>query len=181
MFDTFPILHTDRLDLIEIKQAHLGDIYKLFSNSQVTQFYNIETLTKKEEAQKIIDWFSSRFADQVAVRWGIALKEQSSIIGTIGFNNITQKHRANLGYDLHVDFWNQGYITEALKTVIDFGFKELHINRVEAEVMHGNIVSEMVLSKSGFTKEGILRQWMYWNGNYYDMSMFSLLQSDLGV
>jgi ribosomal-protein-alanine N-acetyltransferase len=65
-----------------------------------------------------------------------------------------------------------------LETVIDFGFNSLEINRIEAEVMQGNIVSEKVLEKSGFKNEGVLRQWMYWNGNYYDMTMFSLLKKD---
>jgi ribosomal-protein-alanine N-acetyltransferase len=76
MFDTFPTLHTDRLDLVEIKQEHLNDIFKLFSDSRVTQFYNIVTLTKGH----------------------------SNIIGTIGFNNFTKRHRANIGYDLQFDF-----------------------------------------------------------------------------
>jgi ribosomal-protein-alanine N-acetyltransferase len=104
MFDTFPTLHTDRLDLVEIKQEHLNDIFKLFSDSRVTQFYNIVTLTKEEEAQKIIDWFHSRFTDKSGIRWGITLKGHSNIIGTIGFNNFTKRHRANIGYDLQFDF-----------------------------------------------------------------------------
>lgn len=178
MLDTFPILHTDRLDLIEIKQEHLRDIFKLFSDSKVTQFYNVVTLSKEEEAQKFIDWFHNRFADKAAIRWGISLKGHNSIIGTIGFNNFTKRHRANLGYDLQADFWNKGYVTEALKIVIDFGFKELDLNRIEAEVMQGNIASERVLTKLGFTREGILRQWMYWNDKHYDMTMFSFLKAD---
>ncbi len=44
-----------------------------------------------------------------------------------------------------------------------------------AEVMQGNTASEKVLIKWGFTKEGLLRQWMHWNHQHYDMTMFSLL------
>ena len=112
---------------------------------------------------------------------GIALKGHNSIIGTIGFNNFTKKHRANLGYDLQKDFWNKGYTTEALKVVIAFGFKQLEINRIEAEVMPGNLASEKVLTKLGLIKEGISRQWMYWNDKHYDMTMFSLLQFDFNT
>lgn len=65
-----------------------------------------------------------------------------------------------------------------MKAVIDFGFNNLEINRIEAEVMQGNIASEKVLVKLGFKNEGVLRQWMYWNGSYYDMTMFSLLRKD---
>ena len=178
MSDSFKSLYTTRLDLIEIKQEHLGDIFKLFSDNKVTQFYNIVTLTKKEEAQKFIDWFQNRFNDNVGIRWGISLKGHNNIIGTIGFNNFTKNHRANIGFDLQVDYWNNGYLTEAIKRVTDFGFNNLDINRIEAEVMQGNIASEKVLAKNGFKNEGVLRQWMYWNDKYYDMTMFSLLQSD---
>jgi ribosomal-protein-alanine N-acetyltransferase len=55
----------------------------------------------------------------------------------------------------------------------------LKINRIEAEVMQGNYASEKLLTKIGFNKEGILRQWMYWNDKHFDMTMYSLLQSDL--
>ena len=175
MLDIFPDLHKTRLDLVEIRQEHLEDIFKLFSDCRVTRFYNVVVLTEQSEAQKYIDWFSNRFADKAGIRWGISLKGQNHIIGTIGFNNFTSRHRANVGYDLQAEFWNKGYGTEVLTAVISFGFKELDINRIEAEVMQGNTASEQVLTKLGFTKEGVLRQWMYWNGKHYNMAMFSLL------
>ena len=178
MFDTFPSLETNRLDLIEIKQEHLGDIFKLYSDNNVTQFYNVVTLINEGEAQKFIDWFQNRFAEKAGIRWGISLKGNDNIIGTIGYNNFTKQHRANIGFDLQANFWNNGYLTEAIKVVTEFGFKKLDINRIEAEVMKGNIASEKVLAKNGFKNEGVLRQWMYWNNKYYDMTMFSILQSD---
>jgi [ribosomal protein S5]-alanine N-acetyltransferase len=176
--DTFPILNTDRLDLVEIKQSHLGDLYKLFSDENVTRFYNLLPLKNEQEAQKSIDWFQTRFKDKLGIRWGIAFKGQQNIIGTVGFNNYCKQHRANIGYDLQTEHWNNGFITEALKTVINFGFSQLEINRIEAEVMIGNIVSEKVLEKLNFKNEGILRQWMFWNERHYDMIMFSLLKTD---
>ena len=177
-FTAFPVLQTKRLDLIEIKQNHLPDIFKLFGDDSVTKFYNIETLTEEKEAQKLIDWFNDRFIDKLGIRWGIALKRKNEIIGTIGFNNFTSGHRANIGFDLQKDYWNKGYITESLNAVIDFGFIKLKINRIEGEVMQGNTISEKVLDKLGFKKEGILRQWMFWNGKHYDMTMYSLLKEE---
>lgn len=176
--EPFPEIHTDRLKLIQIKQKHLGDLFDLFSEPQVTQYYNIVTLTKKQEAQKYLDWFESRYKEGAGIRWGICLKEDDTVMGTIGFNNYTSQHRANIGYDLRSEFWNRGIISEALKAVVEFGFSKLQINRIEAEVMQGNIASERVLEKLGFTKEGILRDWMYWNEKHYDMTMYSLLRAE---
>jgi len=178
MLEVFPTLHTDRLDLIDIKQEHLPDIFKLFGDKRVTQYYNIVTLTNESDAQPFIDWFQKRYAEKLGIRWGIALKGHANIIGTIGFNNFTTRHRANIGYDLQPEFWNNGYATEALNEVISFGFDQLDINRIEAEVMQDNNISEKLLTKIGFKKEGVLRQWMYWNDKHYDMTMYSLLSSD---
>ena len=78
------------------------------------------------------------------------------MIGTIGFNNFTKKHRANIGYDLIPEYWNQGYMAEALNEILNFGFIQLDINRVETEVMQGNENSERLLYKLNFKKEGVL-------------------------
>ncbi len=174
----FPILRTERLDLIEINQNHLTDLFNLFSDEDVTEFYNIKTLNEETDAQKYLDWFQSRFYDKLGIRWGIALEGRTEIIGTIGFNNYTKDHRANIGYDLQKKYWNNGYITEALKLVIKFGFEELEINRIEAEVMPGNIYSEKALNSLGFKREGLLRDWMLWNEKHYDMIMYSLLRKN---
>jgi len=118
----FPILTTERLDLVEIQQRHLIDIYLLFSDKKVTEYYNLLPLKHEQEGQKLLYWFRNRFKDGLGIRWGIALKGESNIIGTVGFNNYTQKHRANIGYDLKSSYWNRGYMTEALQAVIAFGF-----------------------------------------------------------
>jgi ribosomal-protein-alanine N-acetyltransferase len=159
----FPSLHTERLDLIEIRQNHLNDIFLLFNNKEVTEFYNLLPLQAEKEAQELLDWFQKRFSAGLGIRWGIALKGTENIIGTIGFNNFTRHHKANIGYDLQVSYWNKGYMTEALQAVIHFGFEELEINRIEAEVIPGNISSEKVLEKLNFKQEGNLRDWLFWN------------------
>jgi ribosomal-protein-alanine N-acetyltransferase len=120
MFDKFPELYTERLDLVEITQSHLIDFYEIFRNEKATKYYNIVPLKKEEEAQKYIDWFQSRYKEGLGIRWGIRLKNKFGIIGTVGFNNYQKDNRANLGYDLHVDYWNKGYITEALSEIVNF-------------------------------------------------------------
>lgn len=178
MLDRFPILHTERLELVEITQSHFTDLFEIFKDERATQYYNILPFKTEEEAQKYLDWFSTRYKEKLGIRWGIKLKSRKGIIGTAGFNNYQRNHRASLGYDLHVSHWNKGYITEALAEILNFGFHILEINRVEAEVMKGNIASVKVLHKLGFRNEGTLREWMYWNGVHYTMTMFSLLKKE---
>ena len=77
----FPVLKTERLELVEIQQIHLHDIYLLFSDQDVTEFYNLLPLKSEQEGQRLLDWFRSRFNEGLGIRWGIALKGKTSIIG----------------------------------------------------------------------------------------------------
>jgi ribosomal-protein-alanine N-acetyltransferase len=90
----FPTLHTERLDLIGMQQSHLNDIFRLFGDEEVTRFYHLLPLKEEQEGQKLLDWFRNRYQEGQGIRWGIALKGKSNIIGTIGFNNYTKNHHA---------------------------------------------------------------------------------------
>ena len=151
-------------------------MFILFGDAQVVRFYNLLPFQNESEGQRLIDLFQTRFTNQTGIRWGIALKVTNNITGTIGYNSYTTNHKATIIYDLQTQHWNKGYATEALQKVIEYGFDQLQVNRIEAEVMQGNIGSEKVLTKLQFKNEGVLRDWMYWNEKHYDMTIFSLLK-----
>lgn len=177
--EIFPELHTQRLDLIEITTQHLQDLYHLFTNPQVTEFYQVIPLQEPGDAQKIVGMLSQRFKDKTGIRWGIAPKGESHLIGTIGYNTFTRGHRSTIAFALLPEYWGKGYITEAIAAIVQFGFDVLKVNRIEAEVLPGNMASEIVLRKNGFHHEGLLRQWMLWDDTYYDINMYALLKDDM--
>ncbi|PSL45314.1 ribosomal-protein-alanine N-acetyltransferase [Chitinophaga niastensis] len=176
---TFPVLHTQRLDLIEINEHHQPDLFNLFTDQRVTAFYHVIPLKEVADVQKVVAFLRQRFNDKLGVRWGIALKGQQEIIGTIGFNSFTHGHKGVMVFALMPEYWRKGYITEAMQEVIQYGLSALALKRIEAEVLPGNIASEKVLEKSGFKQEGLLREWMVWNGESYDINMYALLKRDL--
>jgi ribosomal-protein-alanine N-acetyltransferase len=69
-------------------------------------------------------------------------------------------------------------MTEALRSIIGWGFHSLKLNRIEAMVMIENIASIKLLEKSGFLEEGILREYGFWKGKFHDLRLFSLLKKD---
>ena len=75
-------------------------------------------------------------------------------------------------------YWNRGIITEAVRAVNYFGFNTLKIHRIEAGVTPGNIVSEKVLLKSGFIKEGTIREREFWKGKHQTYWFYSKLSTD---
>lgn len=174
----FPLLKTNRFDLVEINESHLEDIFELYRDQEVTKYFDLKPLQTIEEAQNEIDFYKNRFNDNIGIRWGISFKNQTELIGTLGFNKIIKNHKGRIGYDLQSKYWGKAIMSEVLEAMIQFGFKKLNLNRIEAEVMQGNTRSEKLLTKLEFQKEGVLKDWMYWNDRYYDITMFSLIKSD---
>ncbi|MEO4054679.1 GNAT family protein [Solibacillus sp. CAU 1738] len=174
----FPLLETERLVLREITKDDVVDIFACFSNDEVTRYYGQESLLNIEQAEAFVDFFSKSFTQKRGVRWGIERKGTTGIIGTIGFNNWTSKHkRAEIGYEIHPDHWKKGYASEAVKKVLSYGFNEMELSRIGAIVFTENDASNKLLSKIGFQKEGILQQYMYQNGKAHDTYMYAILNN----
>ena len=85
---------------------------------------------------------------------------------------------AEVGYSLSRDRWNRGYMTEALKAVIDYSFRDLAINRLEAQHEVENPASGAVMRKCGMAREGTLRGRLYNKGRYVDVELYSILRKD---
>lgn len=173
----FPILETERLLLREITQDDAEGIFAFFSNDNVTRYYGQDTLENMEQAKQFVDFFTKSYLEKRGIRWGIERKGTPGIIGTIGFNALSLKHkRAEIGYEIHPKQWRKGYTFEAVSKVLDYGFEKLGLTRIGAVVFIDNEASNQLLSKVGFQKEGILRDYMYQNGKAHDTYVYSILK-----
>lgn len=113
------------------------------------------------------------------VKWDIILKSSDQVIGSCGFHNWEKDHeRAELGYILKEDFRRQGYMTEAIKSVVDYGFTTMNLNRIEAFISPDNTPSLSIVERLMFTKEGVLRQHYKFQGKIYDSVVYGLLKSE---
>lgn len=175
----FPILETKRLKLIEITHQHLDSIFSILSLEEVTKYYGTDPFILPAEATKLIDMYHKNFHEKRGIRWGIKLKENQKIIGTIGLNALQLNNkRAEIGYELHPSYWRNGFATEALKEVLNFSFEQLDLHRVGAVVYPENKVSLNLLKKLGFTNEGLLRDYIYQNKQSHDTYVLSLLKHE---
>ncbi|MEH7355725.1 GNAT family N-acetyltransferase [Neobacillus drentensis] len=175
----FPILETKRLKLIEITELHVDSLYEILSLEEVTRFYGTNRFTLQVEASRLIDMFHKNYLEKRGIRWGIKLKENQRIIGTVGLNALHLKNkRAEIGYELHPSFWKMGYATEAINEVLRFSFNQLDLYRVGAVVYPENEASIALLTKLGFTKEGVLRGYIHQNEQFHDTYVLSLLKHE---
>jgi ribosomal-protein-alanine N-acetyltransferase len=164
-------------------------VYAIFGDAETSRYLDDDTLTKPDEALEIIDWVGQIFADKRGLRWGITIKNvDAGLIGTCGFNVWypplpngspgREGVKADIGYDLARPYWRQGIMSEALHAMLDFGFTQMALHRIEAQVEPGNVASAALLNKLGFQREGLLRDYGYWRGSYQDIQLFSLLRRD---
>jgi ribosomal-protein-alanine N-acetyltransferase len=179
----FPVLETNRLILNELTQDDVSNIFDLFSDNLVVEYYDLEAFKEFSQATKLIKLFNDRYIKNSGIRWAIRLKEKNIFIGTCGFNTWNPKMKnAVIGYDLLPAFWGNGFTTEAVHRIIQSAFlSELscgELNRIQGDTVLGNFASESLLLNVGFKEEGIRRQSGYWKNQYHDLKCFGLLKSE---
>lgn len=155
-------------------------LFPIFSDPQVTEHYDLDTLTEESQARALIEKFTHRFERGIGLRWAIVRPDAPDVVlGTCGCNIwIQPSARAILGYDLGRHHWRQGVMSQALRATFGFGFTRMALNRVEALSFAENTASQRLLEKLGFSFEGMLRKYELVKGRFVDMAMYSLLRRE---
>lgn len=129
--------------------------------------------------EKDADWWINHITDETqkqgrSVNWGIR-RQDGYLIGGIGYHGLEvgKSHKAELGYWLAKSYWGKGLMTEAVKKVVEFGFAELGLIRITANIFDFNTGSARVLEKSGFQLEGHLRKHYMKDGKIFDGKLYA--------
>lgn len=151
----YPQLETPRIQLQLLTLDHVEEVFSLFSDSEITKFMDIEPCKTLEEAEEIIQFH----IDDSGCRWGLFEKESSQFIGTIGFHYLRKADQfiAEVGFDLHKAYWGKGFMTEAMKEVMSFGFSSMGLDIIDATVDPKNERSIHLMKKLGFRVEPELK------------------------
>jgi ribosomal-protein-alanine N-acetyltransferase len=112
-------------------------------------------------------------------RWGIVDRQTGALLGSVGLFRWNRSwNNCIVGYELGRFAWSQGFMREALTAVLDYGFAEMQLHRVQAEIHPDNAASIALIERLGFTREGVHRDQGYWGGQYHDLVCFGLLAAD---
>ena len=97
-------------------------------------------------------------------------------VGGIGLHIGEDIYRKNaeLGYWLAETFWGNGIVTEAVRQMVDYGFRHFDINRIYARPFGTNSASKKVLEKAGFQLEGSFEKTFYKNDTYFDEFVYAI-------
>lgn len=179
VFDEFPVITTERLLLREITPGDANEIFAIYSSDAAMKYFGKDTFKTIDQAQEMIERVRKGFRDREGIRWGISFKGSDKLIGSGGFWRLVKPHfRAEIGYDLHPDYWGKGLMSEAVKAMIEFGFGKMNLHSVEANTDPENAASARLLEKNGFVKEGIFRESYYYNGVFLDSHIYSLIKKN---
>jgi RimJ/RimL family protein N-acetyltransferase len=172
-------LRTDRLLLRPLRAADARAIFAIRSDPKVMRYASSLPLTSLDHAEAFIAREAAGMAAGESLRLGLQRLEDDTLIGTcILFYMNAQCRRAEIGYELRPDAWGRGYMHEALRALLHFGFTELQLNRVEADIDPRNVASARSLERLGFAREGLLRQRWIVDGEISDSALYGLLLSD---
>lgn len=148
-FTTFPELKTERLILRALSFDDISAIFELRSSEEVNKLISRKTPKNLKEAEDFITVCHKEFENGNRIFWGMEFDKQ--IIGTIVFHSISLENTyAEIGYELFPKHHQKGFMSEALKTVLQFGFEKMNFKTIEAFTHKNNIASKALLKKHGF-------------------------------
>ena len=153
-FKPFPSLSSQRLRLRKLEPQDQQEIYFLRSNEQVNLHLDREPAHSIEDAQAFIEKISVVIEQNKGLYWGICLKENPKLIGTICYFDFSSANEsAEIGYELHPFYQGKGIMQEAITTVLQYGFQVLHLKAITAFPTADNASSIRLLERNGFRRE----------------------------
>jgi len=159
------------------KLTDAKDIAVVLSNKNIQDNLR-DGLPYPYSEQDGIDFISSMLSANEDETFAFAITLDDKVIGSIGVFRQENIHRqtAEMGYYIAEEYWGKGIMTDAVKQICEYVFKNSDILRIYAEPFAYNTGSCRVLEKAGFQYEGTLRNNAVKNGKVLDMKMYSLLR-----
>ncbi len=175
----FPI-QTERLLLREFTIGDEADVHEFGGDPLVSLYTDWGPNTPEVTRQIVL----ARLEQQQ--RWprdeinlAIELRAAGKLIGAIGLRISDSEHGiANFGFVLSQAYWNQGFMTEAARALIDKAFPAHKLHRLVATCDTRNIGSARVMEKSGMHREAHFRQDVFQKGEWRDSYLYSILEQD---
>jgi len=175
----FKELTTSRLILRKLTAEDYVYLHENLDDNELMTFLGLESeAALQKEKDKYNQGYTSY--NRTLVNFQLIEKVSGKVIGDCGYHTWSKPHnRAEIGYALNNDMHKRkGYMTEAVKAVLHYGFNTMSLHRVEALTARENVASLKVLQNMGFTYEGTLRQHYNVNGEMEDSIMYSLLKHE---
>ena len=176
-------LETDRLILRDFREADFEDYFRLKSDEKTMYYLQDIQLHSRQEAAED---FRQVLADQKSQQrqfyfFHMETKDTREQVGSIGYTVMSQTpvgKLVNLGYFTYPRFWGQGYTSEAVKAILEYGFTRGDVYRFTTGCLQENHGSERVMQKCGLIKEAEHLGWEWHDGKMKTRLEYRLLRHE---
>ena len=175
-FHPFPEIKTQRLQLREIEERDVNEVFFLRSDKEVLKYLDKPPAKSPGDALEFIARINKLKESNEGVNWAITLHGSDTLIGNICLWNIKpEHHRAEVGYVLHPAHHGKGIMQEAITSVLQYGFSKLKLHSIEANVNPANGSSIKLLERNKFVREAYYKENYFFEGRFLDTAIYSLL------
>ena len=170
------MIYGKKIRLRRVEREDIPTFVRWFNDPEVREFLLMYRPISTAEEER---WFEKQLDDKGSELFAIETNDGVHI-GNIGLHNINWRDRhAELGIVIgEKEYWNQGYGSDAIRTLLRFAFEDVNLHRVFLRVRDDNARGIRAYEKCGFQHEGRLRECIYSNGRYYDEMRMSVLSRE---
>lgn len=174
-------LKTERLILSPIANQNIEDVYKLQSLEETARFNTSKIPNSIDETKMIVEnWIAENSKNKITqFTYAVLLNDSNKFIGLIGIKLGKEQYKnAEVWFQYHYKCWHNGYATESLRRILDFGFRDLKLHRIEAGCAIENFGSIRVLEKVGMIREAHTRKLLPLKSGWSDNYGYAILSTD---
>ena len=175
--DLFETLETERLLLRKIVDEDAETLYyNIYNNFSYFKFYYQIPFKDFDEYKALIEKYKEWYANGNHFRWGIVSKDTNEMIGIVQLHTKdTLNNNCKIGYIISYKHKNNGYGKEAVKEVINFGFKKLHFHRIDADIVNQNKASIKLAEGVGMHLESEKEDGYKLGEEYYNQKVYTII------
>lgn len=174
-----PVLRGRSVFLRAPERADIDTFVRWFNDGEMLAFIGMRAPMSHALEER---WFDHMLdaEGKTIYTFVICMREDGRPIGTIGFFDLSVLNgTAEFGISIgEKELWGRGLGTDAVEVLIDFGFGELRLERIELQVYDYNPRARRSYEKVGFTFEGTKRHATYRAGKYCDVHVMSMLRDE---
>ncbi len=171
----YPVTLTGRaVTLREFRRDDAAAAFSVVGDEDVTRWLSFDA-RDRDSTQAMIDGALERAEITPRTEYYLAVTlPDDELIGfaRLGLNGM---QAAQLGYAIRRDLWGHGYATDATRTLVDFGFRQLGLHRISAAIGPDNEASIAMAKRLGMQYEGRIRDHVFTNGGWRDSLLYSVL------
>jgi RimJ/RimL family protein N-acetyltransferase len=164
-------LEDDAIVLRPFTEEDVPELVAALDDPEISRWTRIPSPYTEKDAREFL-----RSASETA--FAVTDTRSGRLLGGIGLR-LPSEGIGEVGYWVRRDARGRGVATRALELVARWALEEQGLARVQLTAEPGNVASQRVAEKAGFTREGLLRRYLAIGGEHRDGFMFSLLRHDL--